>query len=312
MKYARVCTLVFPFLWAPLAFSAEAPQSAPAAVTQAPAPLQPAAKPQTCADTLKELATGKVDSDGICQNAQQLKVCESAEHRPIFHFDHPATPKAPGAPSGPPLKILAFALIHGDEPMSGMIAMEWIARLKTIEPRNSWRIVPLLNPDGRKLNTRTNAHGIDLNRNFPTTNWENEAMQYWKVKSKGEIRRFPGSVSASESETQCAMAQIKDFKPDLIVSIHTPYGVLDFDGPSVLFPAYSSLPWKSLGNFPGSLGRYMWKDHGVPVLTIELKTKLVDAPTIQDVIGQLAIASYKKLPSRRDDAFFAGLPGHLE
>lgn len=229
----------------------------------------------------------------FCARAETLKGCASQEGRPISHLD------LSGTPAGKREKrILVFGLIHGDEPLSGRLALEWAKRLGEIEPRNAWRVVPILNPDGLLRLTRYNARGVDLNRNFPTLDWDREAAKYWERSQRKDPRRFPGASAASEPETRCAIAHIKDFKPDFIVSIHTPYAVLDFDGPKMPFPAYRALPWRVLGNFPGSLGRYMWKDQGLPVLTIELKDKLLDPSGIQDVVGRLAIDATKRLGGR--------------
>lgn len=82
----------------------------------------------------------------------------------------------------------------------------------------------------------------------------------------------------------------------MIIAIHTPYGLLDFDGPQLNFPKFEGLPWQQLGHFPGSLGRYMWYDNRTPVLTIELKDendlrspkKLID---LQDLSGSVSITS---------------------
>ncbi len=132
---------------------------------------------------------------------------------------------------------------------------------------------------------------MDLNRNFPTEDWNDKALDFWKKDSKSNPRRFPGNVSASEPETKCALEHLKDFKPDFVVSIHTPLKVLDYDGPKVKPPKFDYLPWKSLGHYPGSLGRYMWFERKVPVLTMELKDDLPtsNAPwlQLQDVIGVL-------------------------
>ena len=87
------------------------------------------------------------------------------------------------------------------------------------------------------------------------------------------------------------LKQIDTFKPDFVVSIHTPLNVLDYDGPKVNPPSYDYLPWKSLGHFPGSLGRYLWFERRTPVLTTELKPSLPknERPfeKLQDVIGTL-------------------------
>lgn len=231
-----------------------------------------------------------------CAGAATLETCKSRNGTPIFHLDRTGT----GAPESKQ-RILVFSLMHGDEGPSGVVAASWMQRLTAIEPRNDWRIVPVVNPDGWELKTRTNAAGVDVNRNFPSRGWEDEAIKTWRTKNEANPRRFPGDAPASEPETLCAMKQIDDFKPDFVISIHTPLGVLDFDGPRVPPPKFSPLKWVSLGNYPGSLGRYMWVDRGIPVLTVELKSQLEadrsleQFDRLQDVSGTVALDSRKAL-----------------
>lgn len=241
---------------------------------------------ETIDSTVRPLNRDRLKS--FCENVKRLDACKSTEGRPIQHVESDNG----GARS--PKRILVFGMIHGDEPLAGEMALEWAERLKTITHRNSWRVVPMVNPDGLNLKTRMNAHGVDLNRNFPTKDWSEEAIGFWKKTSKSDPRRFPGTTAASEAETKCVIAQIKDFKPDFIVSIHTPYKVLDFDGPKMSFPRYKDLPWRALGNFPGSLGRYMWRDFQVPVLTVELGTSMVDSAQLQDIVGGFAIEASRR------------------
>lgn len=259
---------------------------------------EPVNLPQLCEQSLKALP-GKSKSEAlaqICQTAQQLAGCESEKGVPIFHVDRPAL----NTPGSMPKKIIVFSLIHGDEFPSGSVARSWMERLTVIEPRNSWRVVPVLNPDGVKNKTRYNANGVDINRNFPTADWHEKALVYWEKRTKKDKRRFPGKEPNSEKETRCAIAHIDDFKPDLILSLHTPYGVLDFDGPKIETPKFPLIPWKSLGNYPGSLGRYMWVDRSKPTLTIELQEKgvaeqLERFDRLQDISGDIAIKSEKKM-----------------
>jgi hypothetical protein len=231
-----------------------------------------------------------------CANAARLASCVSGKGTSIFHLDRLGTASAQNKQ-----KILVFSLIHGDEGPSGAVAASWLKRLSAIEPRNDWRIVPVLNPDGWEAKTRTNANGVDVNRNFPSRGWEEEALKTWRTQNESSPRRFPGEKPASEPETLCAMAQIEDFKPDFVISIHTPLGVLDFDGPRVPVPKFSPLKWVSLGNYPGSLGRYLWVDRGVPVLTVELKNQFEAERSfdqfdrLQDVSGTVALDSRKAL-----------------
>lgn len=245
-----------------------------------------------------------------CERMKKLSACTSKEGRTIGHVDFDSQSNDARAQK----RILVFGLIHGDEPLAGEMAIEWAERLfklrgEKIEARNSWRVVPMLNPDGLERKTRMNASGVDLNRNFPTRDWDADAQNYWKKSGKSDPRRFPGEKANSEAETGCAIAQIKDFKPDFIVSVHTPYHVLDFDGPQMPFPKYKDLPWRALGNFPGSLGRYMWRDYSIPVLTVELGQSMIDAANLQDIVGTFAIDASRRAGTKTV-GLFEQLPGH--
>ena len=179
-------------------------------------------------------------------------------------------------PLNPNLRVLVVGAIHGDEPSSAAVALHWIglaldAPIDTPQTVH-WRFVPVLNPDGvlAQPPRRVNANGVDLNRNFPTPNWDRDADAYWQRRTGKDPRRWPGPKPLSEPESQFLQQQMESFKPDLIVSIHAPYGVLDFDGPSVPPSRLGRLYLDQLGIFPGSLGNYGGVHKGVPVVTIEL------------------------------------------
>lgn len=233
-----------------------------------------------------------------CSKVQIADVCKSAQGRQIYHYDKEAKGDAKS-----PKKILVFSLIHGDETPAGSVGRYWMERLEGIDPRNSWRVVPILNPDGVVLKTRTNANKVDVNRNFPTRDWSETALNYWESQAKSNPRRFPGQEAGSEPETKCALFHIETYKPDFIVSVHTPLKVLDFDGPRIKPPKFDYLPWVSLGHMPGSLGRFMWFERNTPVLTMELKSDLPSSygpfEELQDIVGKIAqfespLASEKK------------------
>ncbi|HEY8357750.1 MAG TPA: M14 family murein peptide amidase A [Ramlibacter sp.] len=174
------------------------------------------------------------------------------------------------------LRVLITGGVHGDELSSTSLALHWL-RLASEEAVQMpqpvhWRFVPALNPDGllARPPKRVNANGVDLNRNFPTPNWERDAAQYWEKRTRKDPRRWPGPKPLSEPETRFLHDQIQKFKPHLIVAIHAPYGVLDFDGPSVPPSRLGRLYLDQVGIFPGSLGNYGGVHKGVPVVTIEL------------------------------------------
>jgi hypothetical protein len=174
------------------------------------------------------------------------------------------------------LRVLVVGAIHGDELSSAAVAFHWI-KLATQMPTDApqgihWRFVPVLNPDGvfSPRPQRMNGRGVDLNRNFPTPNWARDAKVYWEKRTGKDPRRWPGPKPLSEPETQFLQSEMEGFKPNLIVSIHAPYGVLDFDGPSVPPSRLGRLYLDQVGVFPGSLGNYGGVHKGVPVVTVEL------------------------------------------
>jgi hypothetical protein len=186
-----------------------------------------------------------------------------------------STDIVPPAESTPPLRVLVLGGIHADESASVILVMDWIARARQggTEQAVHWRMAPLVNPDGFFVPSRTrmNARGVDLNRNFATHRWSEEARQYWIQATRRDPRRFPGPTALSEPESQWVHRQIDDFQPQLIVSVHAPYGVLDFDGPPPPPSRLGNLMLDQVGIYPGSLGNYGGVVLGVPVVTIELR-----------------------------------------
>jgi protein MpaA len=196
--------------------------------------------------------------------------------RSFFTFSNP--PQAQALPE--PLRVLVVGGIHGDELSSATLALQWMRLAReelsgTAQPVH-WRFIPALNPDGLFMRPprRMNASGVDLNRNFPTPNWAPEARIYWEKRTRKDPRRYPGPAPLSEPESQFLHAQMGIFNPHLIVSIHAPYGVLDFDGPPQPPPKLGRLYLDQVGIFPGSLGNYGGVHRGVPVVTIELPSAI--------------------------------------
>jgi murein peptide amidase A len=172
------------------------------------------------------------------------------------------------------LRVFVLGGIHGDEPTSVNVVFDWLESAgKSQDSVIHWRMVPLGNPDGllRRPSTRTNSRGVDLNRNFPTDDWSRDAHAYWAKRTGKDPRRYPGPAAMSEPETQWIQGQIEQFKPQLIVAIHAPYGLLDFDGPAPPPNRLGSLYLDQIGIYPGSLGNYGGTMERVPVITVELK-----------------------------------------
>jgi protein MpaA len=172
-----------------------------------------------------------------------------------------------------PLRVLLMGGIHGDELTSAAIVYRWVEGMKgPISQSIDWRIMPVVNPDGLLADkaSRMNANGVDLNRNFPTPGWDAEAPRYWQVRTRSDPRRFPGRAPLSEPESRWVEEEMRSFKPDVIISVHAPFGVLDFDGPEQPPRKFGRLLLNRVGVYPGSLGNYSGVHQNVPVITIEL------------------------------------------
>ncbi len=205
----------------------------------------------------------------LCESARlQPSTAQSVNGRTLWMRDI--------KPDNATLRVLVIGAIHGDELSSASVALHWLnlAELGVFDMPQTvhWRFIPALNPDGlfNQPPRRVNANGVDLNRNFPTPHWERDAKTYWEKRTKKDPRRYPGAKPLSEPESRFLHEEMQRFKPQLIVSIHAPYGVLDFDGPSVPPSKLGRLYLDQVGIFPGSLGNYGGVHKGVPVVTVEL------------------------------------------
>lgn len=222
--------------------------------------LAAAARAAPCDDFVRKLPGLSMT---VCEAAQLQPVgMESVQARDILWRDI--------RPPEPELRVLVIGAIHGDEPSSATLLFHWIPWAEQQGGDVHWRFVPVVNPDGVLRGTRVNANGVDLNRNFPTPGWETEAPKYWEQRTRKDPRRWPGPRPMSEPETQLVNYEIEGFKPHLIVSVHAPFGVLDFDGPTQPPRQLGRLFLDQLGVYPGSLGNYGGVHRSVPVVTIEL------------------------------------------
>ena len=183
----------------------------------------------------------------------------------------------PNEKTPPKGRILFIGGIHGDEYAAISLSYLWLQALTQTYQHTDyhWLFLPLANPDGlfQKPASRTNANKVDLNRNFPSPDWDALALSTWKKSYRSSKRRYPGPYANSEIETQWMVQMIERFNPDAIISLHAPYGLLDYDGPEHAQPnKIGQLRHRPLGTYPGSLGRYAGEHLSIPVLTLELKS----------------------------------------
>lgn len=131
----------------------------------------------------------------------------SVQHRPIIAIEM-------GDPDSPAHTVIV-GCIHGNEPAGIAIAKALAARPVPAEA-DLW-VITDLNPDGVAAGTRSNAHGVDLNRNFPYR---------WRDDVPPSNGYYPGPRPASEPETRAVMAFAQRIRPDLSIWYHQPWGAV--------------------------------------------------------------------------------------
>ena len=183
---------------------------------------------------------------------------------------------------------LVLCGVHGDEITPIKFCWDLINELKLMKDLQDKLIVvaPLVAPDSFFIAkpTRTNGRGVDVNRNFPTSDWHSDAIKRWKQNLKSDKRKFPGQKPASEQETIFQMNLVLRYKPNKVISVHAPLTLLDYDGPSLRAEAgknasilLEQMSSKASGYkvsnypiFPGSLGNWAGKEKHIPTYTLEL------------------------------------------
>jgi len=181
---------------------------------------------------------------------------------------------------GAAVNVLVVGDVHGNEPAGEAI----VARLRSakVDGVTFW-LVRTGNPDGRAADTRQNARGVDLNRNFP---WR------WRGGARGTY--YPGSKAGSEPETQALMRLVRRVKPQLGIYYHQHLGITvraPGADPAIQrdYARRTGLPLRSLPAYRGTaIG---WQNHLLregSAFVVELKTGRAPAKTHADAVIALA------------------------
>jgi murein peptide amidase A len=171
-------------------------------------------------------------------------------------------------------EVVVLAAIHGDEPETTVAVSE---ALRCI-PRGDLRAAVILcgNPDGLLRGTRGNGRGVDLNRNFPTSNWSPEPVCYKsRANDARDIALSPGAGPASEPETVALLALVERLQPRAVVSLHSALACVDDSGASHLGRQLAdrcALPFLTEIGYPtpGSMGTWAG-ERGLNLVTLELE-----------------------------------------
>ena len=177
--------------------------------------------------------------------------------------------------------------IHGDE-RAGMRVVRSLRTAALPAGVDLW-LVRTLNPDGTAADRRTNGHGVDLNRNFPT---------YWQRAGAGTAT-WSGPTAASEPETRAAMSFRRTTAPRTTLVFHQPlFGVDSYRAKSITLVRRLSrlldLPVRSFDCSGGCHGTLTdWHNRHLPgrAVTIELTSRVSTAAVTRYASAILEVAT---------------------
>lgn len=170
-------------------------------------------------------------------------------------------------------RILILGGVHGDEP-EGVVLCKYLLTkfLQSFPFALEITIVPEFNPEGILRKTRQNSAGVDLNRNLPTKSWT--------LANHRGPRYHPGTRPASEPETGALISLLDELSPDLIISCHSYFPMINPNGDcleeaSILSKLTGYRVEPDMGYpHPGDLGTYAGKERNLKTITLEVERHL--------------------------------------
>src|SRR5438270_8539914 len=140
-------------------------------------------------------------------------------------------------------KVLVVGLVHGNE-HAGVAIAQRLIRLAAPTGVDLW-VVPSFNPDGEAANTRGNANGVDLNRNFPLR-WRPLTGVY-----------YSGPHALSEPESRIMHRFLLRIRPSVSIWYHQHLDLVDESGGDVAlelrYAQLVGLRAARLTRYPGSV-----------------------------------------------------------
>jgi murein peptide amidase A len=178
--------------------------------------------------------------DPATEASRTILIGHSVRGRPISAYER-------GDVAGPPTVVVG--VIHGTEP-AGLAVVARLRHARLPAGVHLW-LVPTVNPDGLAGGTRQNAHGVDLNRNWPTA---------WAPNGRPWDGYYSGPRPLSEPENRAMRTFLLRVRPALTIWYHQPLGLVYGADPHVAvlkrYARLTGLPYRRLPAPRGAATRW--------------------------------------------------------
>lgn len=178
--------------------------------------------------------------------------------------------------------ILFTGGMHGSERSGQQTMQAWAEYLQAYGAPAGTRVVvvPNTNPDGIAAGSRNNSRNVNIDRNFPTANWQASIET-----ASGTLPTGGGASAGSEPETAALIALTRQLRPRLEVSFHAQgrlVGANKFSDSVAIGSIYANMvgyqtmfanPEAVMGYaMTGEYEDWMGEEMGIPAILIELPT----------------------------------------
>lgn len=172
-----------------------------------------------------------------------------------------------------PVQVVVLGQMHGNEE-GGRKVVALLRDLPVPDGVGLW-LVTTMNPDGHAADSRVNARGVDLNRNFPDR---------WREQRRG-TDQWSGPRAASEPETRAMTAFLERVRPAAVLSYHQAYDVVDITHPNSRAAGRQLAAWMGeqaasvpcTGPCHGTLTQWASRVLGAVAITVELDDRVSPA-----------------------------------
>jgi predicted deacylase len=181
---------------------------------------------------------------------------------------------------------LVLGQMHGSEQRGRAV----VAALDAMAPPAQVQLwtISTMNPDGSAVGRRTNAHGVDLNRNWP----------YRWSPAYATRDFYPGKRPMTEPEVRAMLAFLNHLDPGLIVSFHQHFNAVDQGSGKAL--AWSQRLAKALtlrllvvpcntGPCYGTMTQWFNATHRGSAVTVELPARVTTSMARRYARGTLSV-----------------------